>query len=67
LITFIQSVWIKRNWASKVKNLNTALDMFIEAGAVEGDIVEDDETGKRRADIPISQLPELWYTGLISG
>ncbi len=55
----------KRTYQSDVRNLNQALDTLIGIGAVEGEIIEDEATGKRLVEIPQYQLAELWYSGTI--
>ncbi len=48
-----------------MRNLNNALDTLVGIGTVEGDILEDETTGKRIVKIPKYQLAELWYSGTI--
>ena len=55
----------KRNYQSDVRNLNDALDTLVGIGTVEGEILEDEKTGKRLVEIPKYQLAELWYSGTI--
>ncbi len=55
----------KRNVQSDVRNLNDALDVLVGVGTVEGEIIEDEKTGKRLVKIPKYQLAELWYSGAI--
>jgi len=55
----------RRTFQSDVRNLNDALDVLVGVGTVEGEIVEDEETGKRVVKIPKYQLTELWYSGVI--
>ena len=55
----------KRNRTSDVRNLNTSLETLVGIGTVEGDIVDDETTGKKIVEIPKYQLAELWYSGTI--
>jgi predicted ATPase len=55
----------KRSRTSDVRNLNTSLDTLVGIGTVEGEIIEDEITGKRTVEIPKYQLAELWYSGTI--
>jgi len=55
----------KQSRTSDVRNLNTSLDTLVGIGTVEGEIIEDEITGKRIVDIPKYQLAELWYSGTI--
>ena len=55
----------KRTYQSDVRNLSQALDILIGIGTVEGEIIEDRESGKRLVEIPRYQLAELWYSGTI--
>jgi predicted ATPase len=55
----------KRTHKSDATNLSKALDTLIGIGAVEGEIIEDEKTGKRLVEIPKYKLAELWYTGTI--
>jgi AAA15 family ATPase/GTPase len=55
----------KRDRTSDVRNLNTSLDTLVGIGTVEGEIIEDETTGKRIVEIPKYQLAELWYSGTI--
>jgi len=55
----------KRDRTSDVRNLNTSLDTLVGIGTVEGEIIEDETTGKRTVEIPKYQLAELWYSGTI--
>ncbi|ACK68591.1 ATPase-like protein [Gloeothece citriformis PCC 7424] len=55
----------KRTYQSDVRNLNDALDVLIGIGTLEGEIIEDKETGKRLIEIPQYKLAELWYSGVI--
>ncbi|GET35430.1 hypothetical protein [Microseira wollei] len=48
-----------------MRNLNDALDVLVGVGTVEGEIIEDEKTGKRLVKIPKYQLAELWYSGAI--
>jgi AAA15 family ATPase/GTPase len=55
----------KRNRKSDVRNLNTSLDTLVGIGTVEGEIIEDETTGKKIVEIPKYKLAELWYEGTI--
>ncbi|MDB9348172.1 AAA family ATPase [Nodularia spumigena] len=55
----------KRNRTSDVRNLNTSLETLVGIGTVEGEIIDDETTGKRIVQIPKYQLAELWYSGTI--
>jgi len=55
----------KRNHQSNATNLSQALDTLIGIGAVEGEIIEDETTGKKSVEIPKYKLAELWYSGTI--
>ncbi len=55
----------KRTYESDVRNLNQALDTLVGIGVVDGEIVEDEITGKRKVSIPKYQLAELWYSATI--
>ncbi|WP_242034987.1 hypothetical protein [Dolichospermum sp. FACHB-1091] len=55
----------KRNRKSDVRNLNTSLETLVGIGSVEGEIIEDETTGKKTVEIPKYQLAELWYEGTI--
>lgn len=55
----------KRSFQSDVRNLNDALDMLVGIGTLEGEIIDDEVTGKRRVKIPKYKLAELWYSGII--
>ncbi|MBC6424233.1 MAG: hypothetical protein GDA43_24575 [Hormoscilla sp. SP5CHS1] len=45
--------------------MNDALDMLVGIGTLEGEIIDDEVTGKRRVKIPKYKLAELWYSGII--
>ena len=55
----------KRNRKSDVRNLNTSLETLVGIGTVEGEIIEDETTGKKIVEIPKYKLAELWYEGTI--
>lgn len=55
----------KRNRKSDVRNLNTSLETLVGIGTVEGEIIEDETTGKKIVEIPKYQLAEMWYEGTI--
>lgn len=55
----------KRNRKSDVRNLNTSLETLVGIGTVEGEIIEDETTGKKIVEIPKYRLAELWYEGTI--
>ena len=55
----------KRTHKSDATNLSKALDTLIAIGAVEGEIIEDETTGKKSVEIPKYKLAELWYSGTI--
>ncbi|MBD2295662.1 AAA family ATPase [Anabaena sphaerica FACHB-251] len=55
----------KRNRKSDVRNLNTSLETLVGIGTVEGEIIDDETTGKKIVEIPKYQLAELWYSGTI--
>jgi len=55
----------KRNRTSDVRNLNTSLETLVGIGAVEGEIIDDETTGKKIVEIPKYKLAELWYEGTI--
>ncbi len=55
----------KRTYESDVRNLNQVLDTLVGIGVVDGEIIEDEITGKRKVVIPKYQLAELWYSATI--
>ena len=55
----------KSNHQSNATNLSQALETLIDIGAVEGEILEDETTGKKSVEIPKYLLAELWYSGTI--
>lgn len=55
----------KRSHQSNATNLSQALETLIGIGSVEGEIIEDETTGKKSVKIPRYQLAELWYSGTI--
>lgn len=55
----------KRRSKSDAINLNHALETLVRLGTVEGEINEDESSGKRSVQIPKYQLAELWYSGTI--
>jgi predicted ATPase len=46
----------KRNRTSDVRNLNTSLETLVGIGAVEGEIIDDETTGKKIVEIPKYKL-----------
>ncbi len=55
----------KRRSKSDAIDLNHALETLVRLGTVEGEIIEEESTGKRSVKIPKYQLAELWYSGTI--
>lgn len=55
----------KRKHQSNATNLSQGLETLINMGAVDGEIIEDETTGKKSVEIPKYLLAELWYSGTI--